>query len=81
MSNGYFLSYTVPNIIKPMPLSTPILSSDCKAHNLLGNIGDFEVAFEFGLRCVLQVFNVLTYTLHPQPTHDEKLSLPLRGAR
>ncbi len=64
-----------------MDLSTPILSSDGKAHHLLCNIGDFEVAFEFGLRCVLQVFNVLTYTLHPQPTHHEKLSLPLRGGR
>jgi hypothetical protein len=67
MSTGSFLSYTVPNIIKLMDLSTPILSSDGKAHHLLCNIGDFEVAFEFGLRCVLQVFNVLTYTLNPQP--------------
>lgn len=81
MSTGSFLSYTVPNIIKLMDLSTPILSSDGKAHHLLCNIGDFEVAFEFGLRCVLQVFNVLTYTLHRQPTHHEKLSLPLRGDR
>lgn len=64
-----------------MRLLTPILSSDCKAHHLLCYIGDFEVAFEFGLRCVLQVFNVLTYTLHPQPTHHEKLRLPLRGGR